>query len=220
MQSAIIPSLDLPGLESIAWKRLSQSMQSTPQCNITCAYCAASGQVSGHPSWDPGLRKGRFIKESGWWKFPLGSGGKFQVRGVQTILHWRNLEESKTVLPTHTPFTQQNQLSNELDVCLHDTARLYNRFDNRVEQTAIVCSTVLNEQPLFVQPVVKPGCTTGCIYTIQPVVKPVVKPVWQQVVSCKQGFSITDDGFVQPREARGGVGWTHEPSKLWIHHSM
>jgi len=70
--------------------------------------------------------------------------------------------------------------------------------------------TVLNEQPLFVQPVVKPGCTTGltagCIhdtagcetgcqtglttgwmfvYTIQPV----VKPVWQQVVSCKGGFS-------------------------------
>ena len=61
------------------------------------------------------------------------------------------------------------------------------------------------------QPVVKPGCTTalttglttGCIhdtagwqlavYTIQPVVKPVVKlvwqPVWQQVVSCKRGFS-------------------------------
>jgi len=72
-------------------------------------------------------------------------------------------------------------------------------------------TTVLNEQPLFVQPVVKPGCTTGlttgCIhdtaicqtgcqmglttgwifvYTIQPV----VKPVWQQIVSCKQGFRV------------------------------
>jgi len=32
---------------------------------------------------------------------------------------------------------------------------------NRVERTATVCSTGLNEQPLFVQPVVKPGCTTG-----------------------------------------------------------
>ena len=32
-------------------------------------------------------------------------------------------------------------------------------------------------QPLFVQPVVKPGCTTGLTYTIQPVVKPVVNPV-------------------------------------------
>jgi len=43
-----------------------------------------------------------------------------------------------------------------------------NRFDNRVERTATVRLTVLNEQPLFVQPVVKPGCTigltTGCIH--------------------------------------------------------
>jgi len=100
-------------------------------------------------------------------------------------------------------------------------------------------TTVLNEQPLFLQPVLKPGCTsgltntvwqscwtntlfvqsvvkpgctpgltTGCIhdtavcqtgcqtglttswmfvYTIQPV----VKTVWQQVVSCKRGFTNT-----------------------------
>ena len=73
------------------------------------------------------------------------------------------------------------------------------------------CSFV--KQPLFVQPVVKPGCTTGsttgCIhdtavcqtgcqtglttgwmfvYTIQPVVKPVWQPDWQQVVSCKRGL--------------------------------
>jgi len=41
--------------------------------------------------------------------------------------------------------------------------------DNRVERTATVRSTVLNEQPLFIQAVVKPRCTTslttssGCI---------------------------------------------------------
>jgi len=38
-------------------------------------------------------------------------------------------------------------------------------------------TTVLNEQPLFVQPVVKPSCTTGlttgCIYDTTEVVKPV-----------------------------------------------
>ena len=80
-------------------------------------------------------------------------------------------------------------------------------------------TTVFNKQPLFVQPVVKPGCTTvlttglttGCIhdtagcqtgcqtglttgwmfvYTIQPVVKPVWQPLWQQVVSCKRGFTF------------------------------
>jgi len=76
-------------------------------------------------------------------------------------------------------------------------------------------TTVLNEQPLFVQAVVKPGCTTGfttgCIhdtagcqtgcktgfttgwmfvYTIQPVVNPVWQPVWQQVVSCKRRFRV------------------------------
>jgi len=43
-----------------------------------------------------------------------------------------------------------------------------NQFDNRVEWTATVHLTVLNEQPLWVQPVVKLGCTTGlttgCIY--------------------------------------------------------
>ena len=58
--------------------------------------------------------------------------------------------------------------------------RLYNRVDNR-----------LNEQPLFVQSVVKPGCTfvqpiwqpvwQPAVYTIQLVVKPVVQPVVQRV---------------------------------------
>jgi len=70
--------------------------------------------------------------------------------------------------------------------------------------------TVLNEQPLFVQPVVKPGYTTGltagCIHDtavcqtgcqtglttgciVYTNIYPVVKPVWQQVVSCKRGFT-------------------------------
>jgi len=58
-------------------------------------------------------------------------------------------------------------------------------------------TTVLNEQPLFVQPIVKPGCTTGlttvCIHDTAGCqtgcqIKPVVKPVGQQAVSCKRGF--------------------------------
>jgi len=69
-------------------------------------------------------------------------------------------------LTTDTPFTRYNRLYNQfdnqlyrvnkhpsgyrLDVCLHDTAGRQNGF-----------TTVLNDQPLFVQPVVKPGCTTG-----------------------------------------------------------
>ena len=62
----------------------------------------------------------------------------------------------------NTPFTRYNRLSN----------RLYNRFDNRlyrVNKHPTGChtgfttgfTTVLNKQPLFVQPVVKPSCTTG-----------------------------------------------------------
>jgi len=54
-------------------------------------------------------------------------------------------------------------------------SRLSNRFDNRLYrvnkhstgyQTGLTTglTTVLNEQPLFVQPVVKPGCSTGCIH--------------------------------------------------------
>ena len=59
----------------------------------------------------------------------------------------------------NTPFTRYNRLSNR---------RLYNRFDNRLYrvnkhptgcQTGL--TTVLNEQPLFVQPIIKLGCTTG-----------------------------------------------------------
>jgi len=95
--------------------------------------------------------------------------------------------------------------------------RSYNNVISRLHDTTgcqtgcqtgftIGMTTVLNEQPLFVQPVVKPGCTTlwqPVVYTIQPVVKPVwpveclhtrynrliVKPVWQPVVSCIQTFN-------------------------------
>jgi len=52
-----------------------------------------------------------------------------------------------TILDINTTFTRYNRLSNW--------------FDNRVERTATVRSTGLNEQPLFVQLVVKLGCTTG-----------------------------------------------------------
>jgi len=45
-----------------------------------------------------------------------------------------------------------------------------NPVEKRVEGTATVRSTKLNEQPLFVQPVVKPGCTTGLTNrVVQPV---------------------------------------------------
>ena len=71
-------------------------------------------------------------------------------------------------------------------------------------------TTVLNEQPLFILPVVKPGCTTclttGCIHDTAGcqtgcqtnlktgwmfvcTIQPVVKPVWQPVVSCIQTFN-------------------------------
>ena len=49
-------------------------------------------------------------------------------------------------------------LNEQLFVSTGCQTALYNRFDNHVEQTATVrstsCQTLLNEQPLFVQPVV------------------------------------------------------------------
>ena len=149
-------------------------------------------------------------------------------------------------------------LNEQLFVSTGCQTALYNRFDNHVEQTATVrstscqthfdnrveqtncsfvqhgCQTLLNEQPLFVQPVVVQPVWQPAVYTIQlfvkPVVKwvwqpveclytrynqlsnqidnrfdngfhhrlyhvytniyPVVKPVWQQVVSCKRGFTV------------------------------
>jgi len=96
-------------------------------------------------------------------------------------------------LTTDTPFTRCNRFDDQLycvnkhptgnwlDVCLHDTAGHQN------------CLTiVLNDQPLFVQPVVKPGCTTGlttcCIHDTTGC-QTDFKPVWQQVVSCKRDLS-------------------------------
>jgi len=145
------------------------------------------------------------------------------------------------VMMLYTPFTRYNQLSNRLwNRCVWQPvecsytrySRLSNgfdnQFDNRVERTD--CSfnmvvkpvvqpalttgftTMLNEQPLFVQPVVKPGCTrysrlsnqsrltTGWmfVYTIQPVVKPVWQRAWQQAVSCKRGFKFYRIGIAAP----------------------
>jgi len=98
---------------------------------------------------------------------------------------------------------------------LHDTT---GRQSGCITGLTTGLTTVLNEQPLFVQPVVKSGCTTGlttgCIHdtagcqagcqrglttgcivytsihtNIQPVVKPLWQPAWQRVVSCKRGLT-------------------------------
>jgi len=107
-----------------------------------------------------------------------------QRTGIFSTLLWKSTQ-------LNTSFTRYNRLSIQLSSGL---------------------TTVLNEQPLFVQPVVKLGCTTGfttgCIhdtagcqtgcqtrlttgwmfvYTIQPV----VKRDWQPVVSCKRGVRHT-----------------------------
>jgi len=78
------------------------------------------------------------------------------------------------ILHSHTPFTRYNRLSTGLTTCV---------------------TSMLNKEPLFVQPVVKPGCTTGLttgwmfVYTIQPVVKAVWQPVWQPVILRIQTFN-------------------------------
>jgi len=94
-------------------------------------------------------------------------------------------------------------------MCVSHDARTQTR------QTGCTTSltTVLKEQPLFVQPVVKPGCTiglttgltTGCIHdttglTIQPVVKPVVK---------RLNVCIHDTASCQERQRR--VTQRHRP---------
>ena len=71
----------------------------------------------------------------------------------------------------YTPFTWYNQLYNRFDPvvsCKQTSNRLSNRFNNRLDvclhdtascETAL--TTMLNEQPVFIQPVIKPGCTTS-----------------------------------------------------------
>jgi len=88
-----------------------------------------------------------------------------------------SVECSRSHCENNTPFTRYNGLSNRFDnrlyrVNKHPTGYqtgFYNRFDNRVKWTATVRSTILNEQPLFIELV--------------------VKPVWQPVVSCIQTFN-------------------------------
>ena len=60
------------------------------------------------------------------------------------------------------------------------STRLSNQFNNRLYR--------VNNYPTYCQT----SLTTGWmfVYTIQPVVKPVVQPCWQQVVSCKWGFTV------------------------------
>jgi len=88
------------------------------------------------------------------------------------------LLSSTTFHDLNTPFTRYNRLSNPL----------YNRFDNHVEQTATVRSTVMNEQPLFVQPVVKPSLTA--VFKEQLFVQPVVK-------RCQTGLYNRFDNHVE-----------------------
>ena len=117
-------------------------------------------------------------------------------------LHSFLLSHTGQCLNSNTPFTRYNRLSYQL----------YNRFDNRDERTAIVRSTVLNEQPrqpLFVQPgwtnthcsfnrlsnrVVQPVWQLAA-HTIQPVVKPVSQPVWKPVVLWIQTFNLLSNPF-------------------------
>ena len=51
-----------------------------------------------------------------------------------------------------------NRIDNRLDVCLRDTAGCQTGCQTGCTSGL---TTVLNEQPLFVQPVIKPQCTTG-----------------------------------------------------------
>ena len=86
------------------------------------------------------------------------------------------------------PAVSCKQTSNRL------SNRLSNGFDNRL-------TAVLNEQPLFVQSVVKPGCitilTTGCIHdtTGCQTWQPAWQRVWQPVVSCIQTLTRLSNRF-------------------------
>ena len=83
-------------------------------------------------------------------------------------------------------------------ICLF-TIQLLWRYDNVYSYTPFTRYNRLPDwQPVWqpcwtnsVQPVVKPGCTTGLTTGCIRVWQPVVIPVWQQVVSCKRGFSTS-----------------------------
>ena len=79
---------------------------------------------------------------------------------------------------------------------------------------------VYTTQPV-VNPVVKPGLTTGCIvYTnIQPVIKLVVQPVRQPVLSCKRGLTYTTfcRPFLNRRRASVNEAAPLLKSRCWIH---
>jgi len=123
----------------------------------------------------PVIKNGRFVKM-------LTSVYKQDVSRCVTLWHfvtvlrdaWKPQETAwypvYTIQPVVKPVVQPAVS------CKQTYNRLSNRFDNRLDvclhDTATVRSSVLNEQPLFVQPVVKL----------------VWQPVWQQAVSCKRGL--------------------------------
>jgi len=99
----------------------------------------------------------------------------------------------------YTPFTWYNRLSNRIDIRLYRVKKHPTRLTTRL-------TTMLNEQPLFVQPVVKPGCTTslitGCIHDTtgcQTGLRTgwmfVYMIHWQPVVSCIQTFTRLSNLF-------------------------
>ena len=95
-----------------------------------------------------------------------------------------------------TQLTRHNRLSNRrynrLYVCLHDTAGSQTGCQTGL---ATGLTTVLNEQPLFVQPVVRPDLTT--LLNEQLFVQPVVKP------DCTTGLTTVFNEqplFIQPVE--------------------
>jgi len=90
-----------------------------------------------------------------------------------------------------TPFTRYSRLSNRLYNWLWN--RLYNRFDNRLYR--------VNKHPTGCQTGCQTGLTTGLTTVlneqwlfVQPVVKQIWQPVSQQVVSCKRGFTYAEVG--------------------------
>jgi len=117
---------------------------------------------------------------------------------------------------SNTPFTRYNRLWN----------RLYNRFDNqlyRVNKHPSGCetgsqtglTTVLNEQPLFVQPVVKPRCTTGlttgCIHDTAVCQTGCQTGLTTGCVVYTNIYSVTDltTGCIVCKRGLTEVGWRH-----------
>ena len=149
----------------------------------------------------------------------------YETRPVscQMAVHSRHVARRWKRLCQLNPFTRYNRLSN----------RLHNRFDNRlyrVNKHPTSCqtgcqtglTTVLNEQPLFVQPVVKPGLRT--VLNEQLFVQPVVKPrctsslttgCIHDTAGCQSGYGF-DNRFDNRLYRVNGALWSRvrETTKL------